>query len=208
MADGRKRRTILRLHGSNTVGAECAVNLACHYFTVMTRDGKRASKIEDVTSDQETPEGEKARAHDVMCDVDGDGTWETIEIRPTGSSDAFRDLNQGLCDVGMSSRPISDAERRDLMENCGNLRQAQAQFALGLDGLAIIVAKDNPVEKITVEQLRRVFLGEIRNWSELGGADAPVHLHARPERSGTYKYFCDSVLRGKAVAATAKRHAE
>ncbi len=207
-AGGRKKRVILRLHGSNTVGAECAVNLAFNYFMVMTQDAKQASKIEDVTTTLQTPEGEKALAHDVMCDVDGTGTWATIEIRPTGSSDAFRDLNLGACDVGMSSRPISDAERRDLMENCGNLAQAQAQFALGLDGLAIIVAKDNPVDKITVEQLRRVFMGEITDWKELGGAGGPIQLHARPERSGTYKYFADSVLLGKSIPASAHRHAE
>ncbi|MGB8170661.1 MAG: phosphate ABC transporter substrate-binding/OmpA family protein [Chthoniobacteraceae bacterium] len=206
--DGRKTRVILRLNGSNTVGAECAVNLAINYFTVVTKDSKPAPKIDDQTSALETPEGEKALAHDVMCDVDGDGTWETIQIRPTGSSDAFRDLFKGACDIGMSSRAIADAERRDLEPRFGNLSKPESQFALGLDALAIIVAKGNPLEKITVEQLRRVFLGEIKNWSELGGPNLPIQLHARPERSGTYKHFADSVLHGRSIATTAQRHAE
>ena len=207
-AGGRNKQVILRLAGSNTVGAECAVNLAFNYLTLMARNAKQAPKIEDITTEMETPEGEKALAHDVMCDINGSGTWLTIEIRPTGSGDAFRDLNAGACDVGMSSRPITDAERRDLTENCGDLAQSQAQFALGLDGLAIIVSKDNPLEQITIEQLRRVFLGEVKNWSELGGADRPIQLHARPARSGTYKYFCDSVLQGKSIPSTAHRHSE
>lgn len=204
----RKTRVVLRVSGSNTVGAVCAVNLAFNYFTIVTKDAKNAPPIEDHTTELETPEGEKALAHDVMCDVDSDGTWETISIRPTGSSDAFRDLNLGACDVGMSSRPISGTEQRDLMPVCGNLAQPDSQFALGLDALAIVVGKDNPVDRITVDELRRVFLGEISNWSALGGADRPIQLHARPERSGTYKYFADSVLLGRSISGAAKRHAE
>ncbi len=204
----RKTRVVLRVSGSNTVGAVCAVNLAFNYFSIVTRDSKKPAPIEDHTTELDTPEGEKALAHDVMCDVDSDGIWETISIRPTGSSDAFRDLNLGACDVGMSSRPISGTEQRDLMPVCGNLAQPGSQFALGLDALAIVTSKDNAVEKITVDEVRRVFLGEISNWSELGGPDRPITLHARPERSGTYKYFSDSVLLGRSISGLAKRHAE
>jgi phosphate transport system substrate-binding protein len=206
--EGRKKNIILRLHGSNTVGAECAVNLAFNYFIVKRQSSNPAARIEDKTTELETPEGEKALAHDVMCDLAGDGTWQTIEIRPTGSSDAFRDLHQGLCDVGMSSRPITDAERDYLMSTCGNLGMPDAQFALGLDALAIIVSKQNKVDKITLEQLRRVFVGEIVNWAELGGENKPIHVQTRPDRSGTYKYFCDSVLLGRKVPESAKRHPE
>ncbi len=206
-SDG-KSRVILRLHGSNTVGAECAVNLAINYFNVVTDGAKTPPPVNDITREIETPEGEKALEHDVVCDVDGDGVREVIEIRPTGSSDAFRDLRSGACDVGMSSRPITHAEVRDLRAKCGNLEDAASQFALGLDALAIVVAKDNPLEQITLQQLRRLFLGEITNWKEIGGPDLPVHLHARPDRSGTYKHFSDALLEGRSVPATAARHAE
>lgn len=203
-----KARVVLRISGSNTVGAICAVNLAFNYFSIVGKDARKPQPIEDHTLELETPEGEKALAHDVMCDVDADGIWETISIRPTGSSDAFRDLARGACDVGMSSRPISDTEHRDLMKSCGNLLDARAQFALGLDGLAIVVSPDNPLDKITLADLRHVFLGEITNWSALGGPDLPIRLHARPERSGTYKFFSDSVLLGRSISGTARRHAE
>lgn len=204
----RKRNVILRLHGSNTVGAECAVNLVFNFLMMKRQDKHPTAVIEDLTSPIETPEGEKAQAHDVMCDLDKDGVWETIEIRPTGSSDAFKDLLHGDCDVGMSSRRISDAERRDLSPVCGNLDIPEAQFALGLDALAVIVSNDNPVDRLTVEQLRGIYLGEIKDWSEVGGEKKLVQLHSRADRSGTYKFFCDSVLHGKAVHAAAKRHAE
>ena len=203
---GRNTKVILRLSGSNTVGAECAVNLALNFL--MSKRQNPSSRIEDQTIELETPEGEKALAHNIMCDLKGDGVWETIEIRPTGSSDGFRDLGDGHCDIGMSSRPITESEKRDLLSICGNLSLPAAQFALGLDGLAIIVSNANPVDKMTVEQVRRVFLGEITDWSELGGEKSPIQLHSRPDRSGTYKHFCDSVLLGRSVAASAKRHPE
>ncbi|HEY3901349.1 MAG TPA: phosphate ABC transporter substrate-binding/OmpA family protein [Chthoniobacter sp.] len=207
-ADGRKKNVILRLAGSNTVGAQCAVTLAFNYFMTQRQKTNPSAKIEDVTTPIETPEGEKALIHSVLCDLDKSGVPQAIEIRPTGSSDAFIALGEGLCDVGMSSRPISDAERRDLMAVCGDLSKPAAQYALGLDALAIVVSPNNKVDQLTLAQVRRIFLGEIKNWSEVGGDNLPIELHARPERSGTYKYFCDSVLVGRSVPASAKRHAE
>ncbi len=204
----RKTRVVLRVSGSNTVGARCAVSLAFNYFAIVTKGDKKASPIEDQTHEMETPEGEKALAHNVMCDVDSDGVWETISILPTGSSDAFRDLGRGACDVGMSSRPISATEQRDLLKSCGNLADPAAQFALGLDGLAIITAKDNSVKNLTIRQVREIFLGEITQWSAVDGPDRPIILHSRPERSGTYKFFSDSVLLERSISGTAKRHAE
>jgi len=205
---GHKEDIILRLHGSNTVGAECAVNLAINYFMMKRQEANSSAPIEDKTTPLETPEGEKALAHEVKCDLDGDGTPQTIEIRPTGSSDAFRDLHQGLCDIGMASRPITEAERNYLMPICGNLSLSDAQFVLGLDALAILVSNENKVDTITLNQLRRVFVGDVGNWTELGGDDKPIHLHSRPDRSGTYKYFCDSVLLGRSVPDSAVRHPE
>ena len=206
--DGRKKNVILRLAGSNTVGAQCAVTLAFNYFMTQRQKSNPSAKIEDVTTPIETPEGENALIHSVLCDLDKSGVPQAIEIRPTGSSDAFIALGKGLCDVGMSSRPISDSERRDLAPVCGDLSQPAAQYALGLDALAIIVSPNNKVDQLTLEQVRRIFLGEITNWSEVGGDNLPIQLHARPERSGTYKYFCDSVLVGRNVPGSAKRHAE
>ena len=94
------------------------------------------------------------------------------------------------------------------MPVCGDLSQPAAQYGLGLDALAIVVSNANKIEQLTLEQVRRIFHGDITKWSEVGGEDRPINLHARPDRSGTYKYFCDSVLFGQAVPAAAKRHAE
>jgi len=111
---------------------------------------------------------------------------------PTGSSDAFRDLHQGLCDIGMASRPITEAERNYLMPVCGNLAVSDAQFVLGMDALAIIVSPRNKLSEITLEQLRHVFVGDITDWSGIGArafpsiftpgriAQAPTNISATP----------------------------
>jgi phosphate transport system substrate-binding protein len=206
--DDRPKQVILRLHGSNTVGSRCAVYLAFNYLVEQRAQAGGKSPIVDLTTELKTPEGEKGMAHDVMCDLNGDGTWETIEIRPTGSSDAFRSLQHGWCDVGMSSRQISDAERRDLMTVCGDLRLPGAQFALGLDALAVIVNPANKVEKLTLDQVAQIYLGGLTDWSAVGGAAGLMNLNTRPERSGSYRFFCDSVLHGRTVIDSAARHAE
>ena len=207
-SDKRNRKTILRLHGSNTIGSECAVSLAYNFLLEHRGKSKKPAPIEDLTTELVTPEGEKALAHEVMCDLDGDGTWETIEIRPTGSSDAFRGLLNGWCDIGMSSRRISDAEVRDLQEVAGDLSSPGGQFALGIDALAVITHPKNPVQKLTLDQVAHLFLGNLPDWSKVGGAAGPINIYSRPERSGTYRSFCDAVLQGRSVSGDARRHAE
>ena len=205
---GRKIKNILRLHGSNTIGYACAVNLAHVYLAKKRTVSPEQSPIEDLAVNVNTPEGEPARNHDVMCDINGDGVWENIEIRPSGSSDAFRALNNGWCDVGMSSRPISPAEARDLINICGDLSVPRAQMALGVDALAIVTHPSRAIKQMTLDQVTQVFLGTLTDWAALGSTAGPIHVHSRPERSGTYRYFCDSLLAGRSILGSAKRHAE
>jgi ABC-type phosphate transport system substrate-binding protein len=206
--DGRKLRVVLRVHGSNTVGANYAVLMAYNFLITYRGKGQAQAPIEDHTIEVETPEGENAIIHNLMCDIDGDGTWETVEVRPSGSGDAFRSLYRGDCDLGMSSRKITDAELRDIREWSGDLSQPSAQFALGLDALAIVTHPSNPVTRLTMDQVIQIFLGRMTNWSEAGGPDRPIRVHTRPDRSGTYQFFCKSVLGGRSVTSSARRHPE
>jgi len=72
----------------------------------------------------------------------------------------------------------------------------------------VIVHPDNPVQSLSVEQVARLFSGEIANWRELGGANAAVELHARDDQSGTYDTFKELVLgsQGKTLATNATRY--
>ncbi len=65
------------------------------------------------------------------------------------------------------------------------------------DALAIIVHRDNPVNKLTLAELKDIFMGKIKNWSEVGGEDAPIAVVVRSERSGSEDVFKEKVLKGE-----------
>ena len=80
----------------------------------------------------------------------------TIEIQSTGSSAGMTSAMEGTADIGMASRELKD-EENDALES----------VAMAIDGIAVIVHLDNPVEDLTVEQVRQIFVGEVTSWGEL-----------------------------------------
>jgi phosphate transport system substrate-binding protein len=77
----------------------------------------------------------------------------------------------------------------------GDLRSRGRSRVLALDALVPIVAPENPLGDITTPDLARVFSGEIENWQDLGGPDAPITLHLRDARSGLGQAVVDRLLR-------------
>ena len=78
---------------------------------------------------------------------------------------------------------------------------------IAIDGLAIILHPQNPLNQLDTEQLAQIFSGEISTWEELGGVGGAIHLYARDDQSGTYDTFKELVLsrRGKTLVSAAKR---
>ena len=179
----------LRLSGSNTVGAQMAPDLVKAWLqskgATDVREEPRAGKPETVVSGRL------------------DGKTIRVEVRAHGTGTAFTDLESGAADVGMASRPIKDPEAQSLGK-FGDMRGVASEHVLGLDGIAIVVPVSNSVAKLSRKDLQRLFDGEVKNWSELGGPDTPVHLYARDDKSGTYDTFKELVLRGESLA-TAER---
>ena len=81
----------------------------------------------------------------------------TIEIQQTGSGAGIQSTIEGVCDIGMASRALEDEEAAEGLES----------QEIALDGIAVIVNTANSVEEISMEQIMKVFIGEITNWSEL-----------------------------------------
>jgi phosphate transport system substrate-binding protein len=77
---------------------------------------------------------------------------------------------------------------------------------VALDGIAVIANPANPVNTLTTAQIADVFAGKIHRWSELGGKDAPIAVHARDAKSGTYDTFAHLVLGSRPLAPEASRH--
>jgi phosphate transport system substrate-binding protein len=114
----------------------------------------------------------------------------SISVTGGGSGTGFASLINGTCDIVMSSRKIEEKERM-LAEN-KNIEPVE--FKIGLDGLAIIVNKNNPVNKLTLEQLRDIFMARIANWKEVGGEDRKIVILSRESNSGTNMFFKERVL--------------
>ena len=99
----------------------------------------------------------------------------TFTYNPTGSSSGIQAVQEGRCDIGLSSRALKDAEKASGL----------TETILAYDGIAVIVNPDNTVEDLTLEQIAAFYTGEVTNWSEVGGADAEIVLIGREAGSGT-----------------------
>lgn len=103
----------------------------------------------------------------------------TINYNPTGSGAGIQAVSEGRCDIGLASRDLSDEE----------VASGLVGTIVAHDGIAIVVNPENPVADLTLEQIAKLYTGEITNWSEVGGNDAPVVLIGRESGSGTRDGF-------------------
>ena len=103
----------------------------------------------------------------------------TVNYNPTGSGSGITAVQEGTCDIGLSSRALKDKEK------AAGLKET----VLAYDGIAIIVHPDNPVSDLTLEQIAKLYTGEITNWKDVGGNDAEVVLIGREAASGTRDGF-------------------
>ena len=104
----------------------------------------------------------------------------------------------------MLTRKIKPEEKTQLAR-FGDMEAYGAENILGLEDVVIIVHTSNPVTRLTVEQVRKIFSGEIKNWKEVGGTDTPVQVYSRPKAiSGIYETFETLVLKPASLAAAAK----
>lgn len=103
----------------------------------------------------------------------------TFTYNPTGSGSGIQAVSEGRCDIGLASRSLKDDEK------AGGLQET----VLAYDGIAIIVSPENPVSDLSVEQIAKIYTGEIINWKDVGGNDADIVLIGREAGSGTRDGF-------------------
>ena len=103
----------------------------------------------------------------------------TVNYNPTGSGAGITAVQEGTCDIGLSSRALKDEEKAAGLQ----------ETVLAYDGIAIIVHPDNPVSDLSIEQIAKLYTGEITNWKDVGGNDAQVVLIGREAASGTRDGF-------------------
>lgn len=101
-----------------------------------------------------------------------------VTYNPTGSGSGIQAVQDNYCDIGLSSRDLKDEEKKDLNET-----------VVAIDGIAVIVNPENPVDDLTIDQIAEIYTGEITNWSEVGGSDLPIVRIGREAASGTRDGF-------------------
>lgn len=103
----------------------------------------------------------------------------TVTYDPTGSGSGITAVQEGRCDIGLSSRALKDEEKSSGL----------IETILAYDGIAVIVHPDNPVSDLSLKDIAAIYTGEITNWSQVGGTDAEIVLIGREAGSGTRDGF-------------------
>ena len=123
-----------------------------------------------------------------------------ISITGGGSGTGISALLNGTTDICASSRDIEEKEI-----SIGKAKNiVPVSIVIANDGLAVVVHKDNPINELTMEQVKKIYTGEYKNWKDLGGQDQPIDVYSRESSSGTYKFFQEHVLNKKDYAKEVK----
>jgi phosphate transport system substrate-binding protein len=114
-----------------------------------------------------------------------------VQVTGGGSGTGIAALVNGTTDVATSSRPIKEAEAKQVKRR---FRSDPTEIPVAKDGVALYVNESNPVSQLTTEQVKGIYLGDITRWKEVGGKDARIFLYSRENSSGTYVFFKEHVL--------------
>ena len=115
----------------------------------------------------------------------------SIAVTGGGSGTGIAALINGTVDIANASRRMKEDEIASARAN----GIEPIEFTVAIDALAVIVHPDNPVDRLTIDQLSDIYTGRITNWQEVGGNDEPIVLLSRETNSGTHVYFLEEVVR-------------
>ena len=114
-----------------------------------------------------------------LSEVYESDTGVTVTYNATGSGSGIQAVQEGRCDIGLSSRSLKDEEKAKGLE----------ETTLALDGIALVVNPENPVSDLDLETISKIYTGEISNWKDVGGNDSDIVLIGREAGSGTRDGF-------------------
>jgi phosphate transport system substrate-binding protein len=120
-----------------------------------------------------------------------------IAVTGGGSGTGIAGLINRKCDIANSSRQIKASE----VEQANTKGLDPKRVVLAIDALSIVVSAQNPVNSLTVDQIGKIYRGDIKNWSEVGGSDLAITLYGRQSNSGTYDFMKENVMFGEYSSA-------
>lgn len=132
-----------------------------------------------------------------LIDDEGFGDeFAAIEILSEGSDAGLDELLNESAEIAMTSRRIARRERSAFADaGYGDMSDPSQERVVAVDSIRVVVSPENPVDVISIEDLARVYSGEITNWSEIGGVDSPIAVYSRAEGTGTRTLLNRRVLR-------------
>jgi len=117
-----------------------------------------------------------------------------VQVTGGGSGTGISALINGTTDFANASREMKKSEMNKLKQRYNTLGH---EIRVAKDGITLYTNSANPVEELSLAQIKAIYLAEITNWRDVGGVDAPIVLYGRENSSGTFVYFRDNVLDGK-----------
>lgn len=121
-----------------------------------------------------------------------------VQVNGGGSGTGIAALLNGTTDITQSSRPLRDSERSEFR---AKYHRDLIEVKVALDGLGIYVHEANPINELTIAQVREIYAGRCTDWQEVGGTPGKIILYSRENNSGTYEFFKDHVLAKEDFAA-------
>nr|CBX30235.1 hypothetical protein N47_D30440 [uncultured Desulfobacterium sp.] len=118
-----------------------------------------------------------------------------ISVSGGGSGNGIKALIDGSTDIADASRAMKDKE----VEMAKGKGANPVEFIVAYDCIVPVVHPDNPIKNITVDQLKAIYKGEVKNWKEFGGLDKPIVVISRDTSSGTYEVWEEKVMKKERV---------
>jgi phosphate transport system substrate-binding protein len=118
---------------------------------------------------------------------------KAIAVTGGGSGTGLAAIVNGKCDIANSSRLMKEKEVAAAVDKGMDLKR----IIVAIDGLSIIVNGKNPVKQLTVDQVGKIYRGEVTNWKDVGGDDVKISLYGRQPNSGTYDFMKEVVMKGE-----------
>lgn len=184
-------QTLFSLAGASTMSHRLAPELAEFYLRHIGANEVR--KLPGKTSDELTLQGIFYSTKEIKI----------IHVAGKGTPSGFAALKSGACDIAMAARKASVVTAGNLAEK---ITMPENEFPIALDAVSVVVNRSNPVQTsgLTLEQVRRIFNGEITSWSQLGGEPLPIKVVVLRDSFGTRTFFEEKFMAGTTFASTAR----
>ncbi|MDO9068155.1 MAG: phosphate ABC transporter substrate-binding protein, partial [Deltaproteobacteria bacterium] len=122
-----------------------------------------------------------------------------IQVTGGGSGVGIAALINGSTDICQASRSMKDSEKNKLRERYFN---RGTEIPVAKDGVTLYLNENNPINELTLDQIKDIYTGYTTNWSQLGGPDAKIIVYGRENSSGTYVFFREAALKNADYTAS------